>query len=758
MKKTVISILLLAIVAAGQERSLAPDKVAAPGAPGSVTLTLGEYNRLLDLISRRPKRPEVAPLPFVLSRAAFKLRVGSEALVGSLDIAGDVLQKGPTKVPLTSGLTILEAQPAQGQLPLLQDGATTAAIVSGPGGFSASLSVASAIAVDAGRASVILPVPMAASSVLTLDIPGNHADVHVEPGLITGRTTADGHSTIEATLDPGRPVRIWWTTREITAPTAQREVRFLADIKTLISVGDTDQRVAALCDVTVIQGEPTEFRVPLPAGYEVTEASGSTLDTNETEAGTLVLKVREPARRAHQFLIAIERSSQENKLEAPFIGFVGAQVETGEVLVEGVGTMELVATEGGGLRRVDVREVSAITRSLARFPLQAAFRYHRRPGDASKLQLEWNRFPDGSVLSAIAERATITTLMNVEGKSLTEVALRVRNHAQPFVKVELPPGASLVSAEVEGEKVNPVVGADGSRVPLLRTGFRPSGAYSVSFVYTSSGAAFGKAGAYEMGIPKLDVPVDLVLWEVFLPDRLEVKQFGGNALSAALFPGNIQDTLAISGEEGMDFAQNDIGQASFDLSSLGPGQIGGIVVDPSGAVIPGAIVSVVNTQNGVSQTARSDAEGHWAVSGMPPGPVRVKIDSAGFKSFLQEMDLKASLPARLGVTLEVGAVTETITVTGANANVVNGRNSNFGGLNAEKEARKLEAQARKIQEQQMNAPSQNVMNLQKRVAGILPVQVDVPRAGKSYRFVRPLGLAEETKVTFQYRSRDKSSR
>jgi hypothetical protein len=47
----------------------------------------------------------------------------------------------------------------------------------------------------------------------------------------------------------------------------------------------------------------------------------------------------------------------------------------------------------------------------------------------------------------------------------------------------------------------------------------------------------------------------------------------------------------------------------------------------------------------------------------------------------------------------------------------------------------------------------NVVNLQKRVAGVLPVPVDVPRAGKSFSFVRPLVLDEETKVTFSYKSR-----
>jgi len=60
---------------------------------------------------------------------------------------------------------------------------------------------------------------------------------------------------------------------------------------------------------------------------------------------------------------------------------------------------------------------------------------------------------------------------------------------------------------------------------------------------------------------------------------------------------------------------------------------------------------------------------------------------------------------------------------------------------------------RKNQALVLNAPSQNVFNLQRRVAGILPVRVDVPRSGKSYRFVRPLVLDEETRITFQYKSK-----
>ena len=46
-----------------------------------------------------------------------------------------------------------------------------------------------------------------------------------------------------------------------------------------------------------------------------------------------------------------------------------------------------------------------------------------------------------------------------------------------------------------------------------------------------------------------------------------------------------------------------------------------------------------------------------------------------------------------------------------------------------------------------------MLNLQRRVAGVLPIPVDVPRAGQSFRFARPLVIDEETRLTFSYRSR-----
>ena len=204
------------------------------------------------------------------------------------------------------------------------------------------------------------------------------------------------HTTIAATLVPGQPANVWWATREVVAPVAPRELRFLADAKTLVSVSEAEMRVAVLADITMVQGETRSFEVQIPAGFEVTGVTGPTLDSAETQPkivkptpgdtgeaapSYIFLNVLNPGLRSHQFLISMERSINGTEAATPFIRFKGAQRETGEVLVEGVGTMEITATEGGGLKRMDVKEANPYLRVMAHFPPQAAFRYHRQSSE-----------------------------------------------------------------------------------------------------------------------------------------------------------------------------------------------------------------------------------------------------------------------------------------------------------------------------------------------------------------------------------------
>ncbi|MBI3477007.1 MAG: carboxypeptidase regulatory-like domain-containing protein [Acidobacteria bacterium] len=748
MKTFWLALLLIGSVAlAAQEKNTPPEPE-----PGNVTLTLDEFNRLTELANKPAKKPELPPQPYSMKRAELKFKVDSETVGGTIQLQGEVLKKGVVKVPLSSGMTILDAHQEAKSLPLQLENGTQTAVLSGPAEFSVTLDAVLPLRIDAGRAAVSLPVPSAGSTTLTLTIPGEHTAVNINPGLITNRKSEGGRTIIEATLVPGQSANLWWATRENAAPTPVREVRYLADLKTLISVGEAELTVAALADITVVQGDPAQFEVDLPAGYEITGVTGASLDSSEVQAGVLTLKVNAASQRNHEFLISMERSLAlaSSKLDAPFLSFKNAQRETGEVLVEGSGTLELTATEGGGLKRMDVKETNPYLRGLAHFPPQAAFRYHKQPSENPTLALEWVRFPDSSVLAAVAESAVVTTMVTSEGKSLTEVRLQVRNQAQPFLKVALPAGASILSADVAGEKVKPVEGPDGNRVPMLRPGFRPTDAYTVSFVFMHSGAPFAKKGGSELSLPRMDVPITLVQWEVFLPEQFKVKDFGGDVVSAELVPAALQEgvALGISGVDNEDArlvpppAPPPPASAPLNLSL--PGQLGGIVVDPSGAIISNARITVTSTDTGAVMNAVTNSGGEWQLFGLPSGRLKVKVDSPGFKPSVQNFAYDANRPGPVSTVLNVGTTMETVEVTSESLSL-NGRNYS--------EFTKLESSAKKQAQLAQNSPSSNVMNLQRRVAGVLPVAVDVPHAGTAFHFVRPLVVDEETKVTFGYKSK-----
>ena len=735
--------------------------------PGDVTLSLDEYNRLLALANRPGKKSETPPVPYVLKHADLKFRVANDDVLGSIQFDGETLESRSAKVPLLYGMTVLDARRGAKPLPLLLENGVHTAILPGDSEFTVNLDAGLPLAIETGRASFSLLVPSAGNVRLSLTIPGERTNVQLNHGIITHRASVNGNTEIEATLVPGQTANIWWNTREVVAPAVPREVRFLSDVKSLVSVTESDLQVAALVDLNVLQGEADQFSVPVPDGFEVTGVNGASLESSEVQNGVLLLKTATHAATNHQFLISLQRPLNDANATAPILAFKDAQRETGEILVEGQGTLELAAKESGGLKRLDIKEVNPYLRALSRYSLQAAFRYHRQPKESPALALEWTRFPDSSVLAAVAERATVTTLVTSEGKSLTEVKLTIKNQAQPFLKVELPTGATILSAEVSGQKVKPVQGADGDRVPLLRAGFRPAGAYTVTFVFLHSGAPFAKKGDSDISLPKMDVPINVMEWELFLPDRFKVKAFAGDAMSASLLPaeyeiysnertrgdavGNFQAGTA-SGTAGVVGGVPISGRNVVSLSlltsgiALSPGQLGGFVFDPSGASIPNAHLQIQNLTTGASWSAVTTSDGSWRIGGLPSGTYQVTATASGFQNAVLNIPYDAANPHAYRVGLNLGAATSTVTVMASAAE-----------LNTETTIPSKDKKHKK--ENLAAAPplpptaSANVFNLQQRVAGVLPVAVDVPRAGTSYRFIRPLVVNEETKLNFTYKSK-----
>src|SRR5712692_6312223 len=83
----------------------AADDVALPPVPasGNVTLSLDEYNRLVELASKPARKLDTPPVPYTMKRADLKFRVANESVQGTVQLQGEILHKGATKIPLTNG-------------------------------------------------------------------------------------------------------------------------------------------------------------------------------------------------------------------------------------------------------------------------------------------------------------------------------------------------------------------------------------------------------------------------------------------------------------------------------------------------------------------------------------------------------------------------------------------------------------------------------------------------------------------------------
>src|SRR5439155_2627474 len=90
----------------------------------------------------------------------------------------------------------------------------------------------------------------------------------------------------------------------------------------------------------------------------------------------------------------------------------------------------------------------------------------------------------------------------------------------------------------------------------------------------------------------------------------------------------------------------------------------------SGALIPGAHVTVRNEINGVSQTTTTDSSGSYSFNNVPSGNSALFVESAGFQKFqLSNFYVGAGRRNEIDATLQVGSVAETVEVQAAPVSV-----------------------------------------------------------------------------------------
>ena len=106
------------------------------------------------------------------------------------------------------------------------------------------------------------------------------------------------------------------------------------------------------------------------------------------------------------------------------------------------------------------------------------------------------------------------------------------------------------------------------------------------------------------------------------------------------------------------------------MFAQGNGTISGTVVDPAGAVVPGAAVTATQAGTGLLLSTTTNGEGTFVFPALAPSVYDVAVAHPGFESYSERgVQVRADAAVTVNVTLQAGSTTQTVTVSAETAQV-----------------------------------------------------------------------------------------
>jgi len=81
--------------------------------------------------------------------------------------------------------------------------------------------------------------------------------------------------------------------------------------------------------------------------------------------------------------------------------------------------------------------------------------------------------------------------------------------------------------------------------------------------------------------------------------------------------------------------------------SSNSGAIAGSVTDSTGAVVPGATVTIANPVSGYTRAAKTDDAGEYQFANVPLNPYHLTVTASGFASVAQDVEVRSAVPVRV---------------------------------------------------------------------------------------------------------------
>jgi hypothetical protein len=137
-----------------------------------------------------------------------------------------------------------------------------------------------------------------------------------------------------------------------------------------------------------------------------------------------------------------------------------------------------------------------------------------------------------------------------------------------------------------------------------------------------------------------------------------------------------------------------LGLTTSAWAQAGTSTLTGTVKDAQGAVVPGATITVTQPSTGLTRSTVAGNRGVFSFPGLPPGVYDVKVELAGFKTYLREkVPMQVDSTTQVDAVLEIGALEQTVTVTEATP-IINSSDASLGNVMTQLQIQQLPLEAR----------------------------------------------------------------
>jgi hypothetical protein len=534
------------VAAGAQEKSTESAHVA-----GWVVIPVEEYRVLRAKAYPVERDPEPPPIDATLTRVDYDLHVAGDLAAGRASLTVDVLKDGWVRVPIPAGLLVREARLDGKQLSLVagaqgKNGGHLSALLSHVGRSVLLLDVDVPVTSSAGDESISLPSTESGVTRAAVELPRQGIDLRVAGGLLSEKSDSPGQTKWLAYGRGNEALTFTWR-RKTEDHHVDLPLRLRGSLTQLTSLAEDSASVYAEANLEVVQGAAKEVRIQLPENVTINQVSGAVVADWVMKNGELAVTFLEPVEHTARFTISGEtRLPRDGIIDVPLLRLLNAERDEGGVAVEVLGAGEIKSQKAQGLEDADATDLGEMVASRQSPALVAYRAKSGQAGAVRSLSVNVARYDQQAVLMANIEEARYQILMSADGKELVQARYAVRNNQRNFVKIALPPGATVWSAALGGQPVRPGQSPDGSLLlPLEKSrGGEDAPAFEIEILYLAKATAWGEKGNEKITLPSLDLPISRTGLLLYYPPLFKVTAAPGtfrlqeyqNPISAALMP------------------------------------------------------------------------------------------------------------------------------------------------------------------------------------------------------------------------------